>query len=933
MDQFYSLNTEELYKELSVSSNGLSDEEAKKRLETYGPNLIKEKKKRSLVLRFLDNFIHLLAIILWIAAALCFIPRVDMPQLGYAIILVIIINAVFSFLQEFRAEKALEALKKILPSYARALRSGEIKEVLSSDLVPGDIIILNEGDNVSADARLIESFDLRTNNSVLTGESDPQRKSTVAIINREVDVLRLTNVVYAGTSISSGTGKAIVYATGMKTEFGKIAGITQSVKEGLSPLQKEINKASEVLVYIAIGVGVLFFILSLFVINLGFLASFVFAIGIIVAFVPEGLLPTVTLALAMGVQRMAKRNALIKKLSSVETLGSTTVICTDKTGTLTQNEMTVREIWANGESHDVSGVGYSPTGKFSMKGKILSDEDKEITFKKISKAMSYCNNARLYKDKNTSQWVIKGDPTEGALLVVSQKAGFDYESELTNEPRIFLLPFDSNRKRMTSIHETTDGTIAFVKGAPKEMLSLCSKVEINGRIEELDQEKLQEILRFNDSYAKKALRVLAIAYKDLTDFKKEYDVENVENDLVFLGLAAMIDPPRPEVEAAVKECFKAGIKIIMITGDYGLTADAIARKIGIVKGESKIYLGTDLEKMTDEELGEAVKKDNIIFARVSPEHKMKIAQVLKKNGHIVAMTGDGVNDAPALKEANIGIAMGISGTDVAREAADMILTDDNFASIVSAIEEGRAVFENLRKFISYILTSNIPEAVPFIMMVIFKIPLPLTVMQILAIDLGTDMLPSLALAAEPPEPGIMNKPPRPRKERLLTGKNLAKAYLFLGPVEAAVAMFAFLFVYYDNGITFAKLRQIGANPANYINDRIYQTATTANHAAITMSQIGNAFAWRSNYESVFKIGFFKNKLLFWGILGEIIIINALIYIPKLNTVFNHYPLNWNYWLIAIAFIPSVLIVEELRKLIVRYIKNHSRTAATEKLGL
>lgn len=921
MAQYYSLNNEELYKELDVSHNGLSDEEAKKRLEIYGPNLIKEKKKRPLILRFLDNFIHLLAIILWIAAALCFIPRVDMPQLGYAIILVVVINAVFSFLQEFRAEKALEALNKILPSYARVLRGGEVKEVLTSELVPGDILILNEGDNVSADARLIECFDLRTNNSVLTGESDPQRKSIVAIVNREVDPLRLTNVVYAGTSISSGTGKAIVYATGMKTEFGKIANITQSVKEELSPLQKEINNASKILVYIAIGVGVLFFILSLFVIKLGFLASFVFAIGIIVAFVPEGLLPTVTLALAMGVQRMAKRNALIKKLSSVETLGSTTVICTDKTGTLTQNEMTVREIWVNGNSYEVSGTGYNPIGEFILNGNKIDNETAKNTFKKISKAMSYCNNSKHYKDKNTNQWVIKGDPTEGALLVAARKAGFDYETELKNDPMIFLLPFDSNRKRMTSIHETDEGIFAFSKGAPKEMLSFCNKIEINGKVEDLTQQKLQEILKINDNYAKKALRVLAVAYRNLTDFKEEYNVENVEKDLVFLGLVAMIDPPRAEVEAAVKECFKAGIKIIMITGDYGLTADAIARKIGIIKGESKIYLGTDIEKMSEEQLREILKLENIIFARVSPEHKMKIAQALKKNGHIVAMTGDGVNDAPALKAADIGIAMGISGTDVAKAAADMILIDDNFASIVNAIEEGRTVFENLRKFINYILTSNIPEAVPFIMMVIFKIPLPLTVMQILAIDLGTDMLPSLALAAEPPEPGIMNKPPRPRKERLLTGKNLAKAYLLLGPVEAAVAMIAFLIVYYDNGITFSKLKQIGANPANYINDTVYKTATTANHAAIIMSQIGNAFAWRSNYDSVFKIGFFKNKLLFLGILGEIIIINVLIYIPKLNSVFNNYPLSWHYWLILIAFIPLVLIVEELRKLIVRFFRN------------
>jgi len=915
--QFYELDKEQLYKELNVTDNGLSEAEAKTRLETYGPNMIKGKKKRSLFVRFIDNFIHLLAIILWIAAALCFIPRVDMPQLGYAIILVIIINAVFSFMQEFRAEKALEALKKMLPSYTRVMRDGEIRDILSVDLVPGDILVLEEGDNISADARLIEAFDIRTNNSVLTGESDPQRKSTVPISGRDVDPLRLTNVIYAGTSVSSGSGKAIVFATGMNSQFGKIANLTQGVKEQLSPLQKEINKASQLLVYIAIGIGLLIFILSMTVVKLGFIMSSVFAIGIIVAFVPEGLLPTVTLALAMGVQRMAKRHALIKKLSSVETLGCTTVICTDKTGTLTQNAMTVREIWLNGHTYNLTGGGYNPEGDFEMENRKLSSDEVFGSFAKLSKGMSYCNNARLYTDKDTGQWTIKGDPTEGALLVAAKKAGFDYNSQLSNEPRVFLLPFDSNRKRMSSIHETSNGVLSFTKGAPKEVLALCKKIEINGEVRELTAEIRDAIVESNDDYAKRALRVLAIASRDLTNYKGEYNVDDVEKDLVFLGLAAMIDPPRPEVESAVKECFKAGIKIIMITGDYGLTADAIARKIGIVQGESKIYLGTDIENMTDEALSEVLKQENIIFARVSPEHKMRIALALKKNGHIVAMTGDGVNDAPALKAADIGIAMGISGTDVAKEAADMILTDDNFASIVSAIEEGRAVFENLRKFIHYILASNIPEAVPFIMMVLFKIPLPLAIMQILAIDLGTDMIPALALASEPPEPGIMNKSPRSRSERLLTNKGLAKAYLFFGMIEAIVAMAAYFIIYFDKGITFAQLREIGTNSKNYINDHTYLTATTATFGTIVMAQIGNAFANRTNYDSVFKVGFFKNKLLLWGILTELVILAALVYIPHVNTLFNNAPLDWKHWLILLAFIPSVLIFEELRKLILR----------------
>ncbi len=840
-----------------------------------------------------------------------------MPELGYAIILVIIINAVFSFMQEFKAEKALEALKKMLPSYSRVIRDGEVRDILAIELVPGDIIVLNEGDNISADARLIESFNIRTNNSVLTGESDPQRKSTVPITGREVDPLRLTNVVYAGTSVSSGSGKAIVYATGMNSEFGKIANMTQGVKEQLSPLQMEINKASQLLVYIAIGVGLLIFILSLTVVKLGFLISFVFAIGIIVAFVPEGLLPTVTLALAMGVQRMAKRNALIKKLSSVETLGCTTVICTDKTGTLTQNEMTVREIWFNGHTYELTGVGYNPAGDFVLDKNKLSPSEVSSTFKKLAKGMAYCNNARLFVDKDSGLWIIKGDPTEGALLVAAKKTGFDYDSEMNSEPRVFMLPFDSNRKRMSSIHETSNGVFAFIKGAPKEVLSLCKKIEINGEVKEMTSEIKDGIVRSNDEYAKRALRVLAVAYSDLTDYKGEYVIEDVEKDLVFLGLAAMIDPPRPEVETAVKACFKAGIKIIMITGDYGLTADAIARKIGIVKGESKIYLGTDIENMSEDALSAVLKQENIIFARVSPEHKMQIAECLKKNGHIVAMTGDGVNDAPALKAADIGIAMGISGTDVAKEAADMILTDDNFASIVNAIEEGRAVFENLRKFIHYILASNIPEAVPFIMMILFKIPLPLTIMQILAIDLGTDMLPALALASEQPEPGIMNKLPRSRNERLLTGRGLAKAYLFFGPIIAVVAMAAYFIVYFDNGYTFAKLREIGADPNNYTNDSVYLAAITATFIAIVMGQIGNAFANRTNYDSVFKVGFFKNKLLLWGILGELVILVCLVYIPKLNTLFNNTPIDLKYWLILLTFIPSVLIFEELRKLILR----------------
>jgi P-type Ca2+ transporter type 2C len=917
---YFSLDTERIFRKLGVSKDGLSDEEAARRLKEFGPNAIIAKRKRPLILKFLDNFIHLLAIILWVAAGLCFIPKVDMPQLGYAIILVVVINAVFSFLQEFRAEKALEALKNLIPSYSKVLRSGEIQDILSSEIVPGDIIVLEEGDNITADARLIEAYDIRTNNSVLTGESDPQRKNAEPIHQENADELRLVNVVYTGTSVTNGSGRAVVFATGMKTQFGKIANLTQNVKEQLSPLQIEINKTSQILAYIAVGVGVLFFILSLVTVKLGFVGAFVFAIGCIVAFVPEGLLPTVTITLAMGVQRMAKRNALIKKLSSVETLGSTTVICTDKTGTLTQNEMTVKEMWVNGKSYELSGVGYNPEGDLYLGSVKLNKDDATKAFKPIARAMSYCNNARLVVDASTKQWTIKGDPTEGALLVAAKKVGFEYELEIQDEIRTYLLPFDSRRKRMSSIHKAKEGIFAFVKGAPKEMLSICDKIYLDGNVVEISKKQRDEILKTNDDYARKALRVLAIAYRDLRGLSSSYSPESVEQDLVFIGLAAMMDPPRPEVEAAVSQCYKSGIKIIMITGDYGLTADAIARKTGIVKGESKIYLGSDIEDMSEEQLREVLKQENIIFARVSPENKMSIADALKKNGHVVAMTGDGVNDAPALKSADIGIAMGIAGTDVAKEAADMILTDDNFASIVSAIEEGRAVFDNIRRFITYILASNIPEAIPFIAMVLFKIPLPLTVMQILAVDLGTDMLPALALGTEPPEPGIMNRPPRPKNERLLNFKVLVKAYLFLGPIEALMGLLGYFYLYSSRGYSFEMLRQIGANTKSYINDIIYLQATTMSLAAIIMTQIGNAFACKTNFESVFKVGFFKNKLLLWGILTEVALVNILIYVPHLNKAFNNAPIGITDWLILITFIPSVLIAEELRKLILKFIK-------------
>ena len=913
----HQLTPQELFEALGSSEGGLTSQQAQERLGQYGPNEIREIKGRPLIFKFLENFYHLFAILLWVGGALAFVG--EMPELGWAIFAVIFINAIFSFWQEFRAEKATEALMQMIPRNAKVIRDGQTQQISAVDLVPGDLIVLEEGDAISADARLIEEFELRTNNATLTGESEPVRKTASPHRDATLTPIEMPNLVFAGTSVAYGNGKAVVYATAMTTQFGKIAELTQGVESELSPLQKEIEKVVQLVAILAFGLGITFFILGYYVVGLTVVEGLLFAVGIIVANVPEGLLPTVSLSLAMGVQRMAGRHALIKKLSSVETLGCTTVICTDKTGTLTKNEMTVRDLWVAGQHLDVSGGGYAPKGDVTESGDEL-DDPQRAALGILVRAASLCNNARLIPPAEPeAAWTILGDPTEAALLVAARKAGFDYECELSKTRRVFELPFDSVRKRMTTIHmDHRFGRIGYVKGAPKEVLALCTQIEMLDGSVELEDAMCVEIMRQNDQFARDGLRVLAMAYRPIAEQETEFSPELTERDLVFVGLMAMMDPPRDEVAAAVKECTTAGIEIIMITGDYGLTAESIARRIGIIQGESaRIVTGSDLNDMSDEGLTSALAERNILFARVSPEHKMRIAMALKSMDHIVAMTGDGVNDAPALKAADIGVAMGISGTDVAKEAADMILTDDNFASIVHAIEEGRAVYDNIRKFVSYIFTSNIPELIPFLLMVIFDIPLALTIMQILAIDLGTDMIPALALGTEAPEPGIMKRPPRPRNERLLNRKVLLRAYLFLGSIAATVSMSAFFFLYWRYGwrpgvdmFTFGKT-VVG-------NSTVYILATTMTLGAVMTAQIGNGFAQRTNVESIFKIGFFSNKFLLWGIASEIVLVAALMYVPALAKAFECGPISlWPDWVFLFALAPTLLIADEIRKFFVR----------------
>ncbi|HTG01451.1 MAG TPA: HAD-IC family P-type ATPase [Nitrospirota bacterium] len=909
-EAFFPLAIDDIYKELGTNSAGLAQEEAETRLERFGPNLLKEVKGKPLPLRFIENLTSFFALLLWVGGVLSFIA--DMPELGWAIFSVIIINAVFSFWQEYKAERALEALRRLLPRHARVLRGGTQREMPVEALVPGDIMLLAEGDAVPADARLIEASAMQVDNSTLTGESKPIHKTAEAVMNgREFLWTEIPNLVFAGTTVSSGTGKAAVIATGMHTEIGRIAALTQELKAEKSPLQREIEKVTTFVTILSVSMGVLFFIIGTSLGKLSLAAAFLFAIGIIVANVPEGLLPTVSLSLAMAVQRMVKRNVLVKKLSSVETLGCTTVICTDKTGTLTTNEMTVTRVWVSNKVIEISGAHYEPAGNFYYQGITLSQQEmKGNGLYRIFDASILCNNATLLPPRaDSDRWSILGDPTEAALLVMAAKGGIDVPARTGAFPRIGHLPFESVRKRMTCINTVEGRPMAHVKGAPAETLELCSHILLNNESEQLTDELRRDILRQNDALAQEGLRVLAIAVRPL-EADSGFTVENTEREMTFLGLVGIMDPPRPEVPRAMELCSRAGIRPIMITGDYGLTALAIAKKVGLTRSDlPRVVTGRELDGIDDDGLARIL-KDEVIFARVTPEHKMRIVTSLKTSGEVVAVTGDGVNDAPALKKADIGIAMGMRGSDVAKEAAAMILTDDNFASIVSAIEEGRGVYANIRKFVTYILASNVPEGIPFVAFVLFKIPLPLTVMQILAVDLGTDLIPALGLGTERPEPGTMDRPPRPRDQRLLDVPLLLRAYVFLGMTEALLSLGAFFFAYYASGWRPGMIMEASG--------ALYVAATTMSLAGIVACQIGNVFACRTERESVFRAGFFANKLVLWGIATELVILLLLTHVPPLQKVFSLSPLTVVEWCFLIMFPPLLLLMEELRKWLLRH---------------
>lgn len=929
MPQIATLTSDAVFKSLGTSAAGLASDQVSELQARYGKNLIQAGKKKSPVIAFLSNFTHLMAILLWVAGIIAFVA--GMPELGVAVWLVNLINGCFSFWQEHQADKATEALKKMLPSYVNVMRDGQQAQVLAEDLVPGDVMVLAEGDKISADGRVVRASDLQVDQSTLTGESNPVRKTADAVLEADLTAAETPNLVFAGTSVSEGNGRVVVTKIGMATEFGKIASLTQNMEDSESPLQRQLDRLTKQVTLFALCMGIVFFLLDVLFVRNGLASSFIFALGMVVAFIPEGLLPTVTLSLAMAVQRMSKRNALVKKLSSVEALGSTSVICTDKTGTLTQNEMTVNHLWTCDREYEVTGVGYAP------KGEILCDKDKweaadNEELRLLVSGGALCSNARLVEpDEEGGRYTVLGDPTEACLLVSAQKAGLSLENLEREMPRVRELPFESRRKRMTTIHQLKrplDGAsrVAFVKGAPNEVVRLSDNYRTNGKVMPMSDEMRKSIMDANDGYAANGLRVLALAYRPLSPddasiprSMSDYTPENIECGLTFVGLLVMQDPPRPEVADAVAECRRAGIRVVMITGDYGLTALSIARKIGIVQGPNpRVFSGVELEKTSDDELKEALKGE-VVFARMAPEQKLRVVENLQQMGEIVAVTGDGVNDSPALKRADIGVAMGITGTDVAKEAADMILTDDNFASIVHAIEEGRAVYANIRKFMLYILNSNVPEAVPSAIYLLSggAVPLPLTTMQILTIDLGTDMLPALGLGTEPPEADVMANPPRDPSEPLLSGKVMRKAFLWYGMLGALFSFAAFMFCQVMNG-WHPGIEMFGVG--NDLNP-IYVRATTMALAAIVFTQIGEVWNCRTETASVFSVGLFSNKQINKGILFEIALIIFITLFPPFQSVFHTSPLVLNDFVFLVLLPPVILLLEEARKAIVRK-RNH-----------
>lgn len=880
----YALSPDEQLVAMDSSVDGLNDSEVAVRQKRYGLNEIEKRQGKNYLKEYLLQYVQFFAILLEVAAVLSLIANTYAPGegyeiLGFAIFGAVIVNATFAFWQEYRADKTVEALKKLIPSSITVRRNGTNLKAKSVSLVPGDILILEEGDRIGADAVILSENSLYVNNATLNGESRPSRRTAKSSASESP--LDAANAVFAGTTVTGGNAVAIVITTGKNTEFGKIASLASTVKKRPTPMQKEIVRITRLLTIAALLMGAVFMVLG-YLSGRGLLIAAIFSLSLIVANVPEGMLPTITLSLSLASRNMAKRNALIKNLDSAQTLGSATVICTDKTGTLTRNEMTVREIYlTGGEEITVSGEGYSQAGTFTFLNENETSKERLDQFLRaglLNCRAHFCGEETF------------GGPTELAIVAASNKKtlktdGFEKTAEF---------PFTSERKMMSSVWKHEGKTYLFSKGAVETLLPICTHYMNNeGRSVPYDETARQHFLEKAGTFEKKAYRVLAVTARE----------GEAEEELVMLGLVAIMDLPREEVFEAIRTCRKAGIRVMMLTGDNPNTARAIAEKIGMQVDVT--ITGDELKQMPDNELQKVLASQSVLFARMRSEQKLRIATLLQTNGEVVAMTGDGVNDAPALRKADIGISMGIKGTEVAREASDMILLDDNFASIVAAIEEGRTVYFNIKKFVTYILSSNIPEIVPYILQFFLRIPLPLSVIQILSIDLGSDMLPGLALGSEKPEEDIMNRPPVGKNERILDAEVFKRGYFFLGAIEGAAAMVAFLGFLFLSGWQYGDL--------SIANSTLHFQAMTMTLLGAITCQLMNVWTLRSWEHSSLSRGLFTNKLLIIAIIVEFIWIYMILTVPAVQFIFNTAYVPPQYLLLLIPFPILLFVLHELYK--------------------
>lgn len=859
------MKTEELsdiFSTLGSGEAGLSEEEAKERLAHNGSNSIPQMAHGSWIKKLLTQFTHFFALLLWVAAAISFVvahfdPSSNMTSIGWAILFVIILNGFFGFYQEFKTEKSLEALRKILPSKATVRRGGAERVILSEEIVDGDVVILKEGDKVPADMYLISASEVWVNESSLTGESESVSADVVGSGYHKT-------TLYSGTFVVKGEAAGLVFATGKDSKYGTIAVLTQNVSQGIGHLQQEIAHISKIIAIISFLIAASFIVIAGFG-EFNLWKAFLFALGVLVALIPEGLLPTVTLSLAFGAKRMAAKGFLVNGLSVIENLGAVTVIATDKTGTLTQNKMEVTA-W------DEENKGEKPSTK-------------------LIDAVLLCNRADA----------ASGDPIEQAFFIFA--AGFvDPLVHREQRPIAAEYPFDYHLKRMTTVHTAENGFFVACKGAPEVVLGMCKQLSVGDAVAPLDEQKRKELLERHDKMAALGLRVIAFAASECATLPSSRD--DAEQNLLFLGFVALVDPLREDIVPAVAQCHKAGIRLLMITGDHPVTAGAIGVEAGIISSASEVTTADKLESLPRAALRRILRK-NHVFARVTPEQKLLIVTMLKEMGDTVAVTGDGVNDAPALKKADVGIAMG-SGTDVAKQAAAAILVDDHFATIVKAIEEGRAVYENIRRFITYMLASNIPEAVPYILFFWMGVPLALPVALVLAIDLGTDIMPGLALGAELPHKGLMNKKPHSLKEPILTPGVYLRAFGFMGLFTALLSMGLFFTYLYAHGYSGTTLEW---------NDPLYLQATTLAFAAIVFAQIGNGLSCRNELEPIMSIGIFSNRYYLGSVVIELAILALLIVVPILSEIFATAPFEPIYWFAVVAIAPIVFFVEEGRKIL------------------